>query len=250
VRVPKGILGDETARLLGSFVVAKVWQTATHRARLGQPARVDASLYVDECQNFLNLPRSFDEMLAEARGYRLSMVLAHQHLGQLSRELREAVSANARTKVWFSMSPEDAHALQRHVTPNLTEHDLAHLGAFTAAARLVVDGEETPAFTLATRPAPPAIPGRGDQVRAASRAAHGRPAPQPRRTALAGRILPAAPRDGQGPRGDGRQGLPEGVPQGVRRGVRPGMDPPPRTEPPAQRGAGGSAVPADSGGRG
>ena len=71
VRVPKGILGEETARLLGSFVVAKVWQSATHRARLGQSARVDASLVVDECQNFLHLPRSFDEMLAEARGYRL-----------------------------------------------------------------------------------------------------------------------------------------------------------------------------------
>ena len=99
VRVPKGILGEDTARLLGSFVVAKVWQTATHRARLGQAARVDASLVVDECQNFLHLPRSFDEMLAEARGYRLSMVLAHQHLGQLPKELREAVSANARTKV-------------------------------------------------------------------------------------------------------------------------------------------------------
>jgi hypothetical protein len=99
------------ARLLGSFVVAKVWQTATHRARLGQSARVDASLVVDECQNFLHLPRSFDEMLAEARGYRLSMVLAHQHLGQLPKELRETISANARTKVWFSMSPEDAHAL-------------------------------------------------------------------------------------------------------------------------------------------
>ncbi|MDA8274365.1 MAG: type IV secretory system conjugative DNA transfer family protein, partial [Actinomycetota bacterium] len=50
VRVPKGILGEETARLLGSFVVAKVWQTATHRARLGQAARVDASLVVDEAQ--------------------------------------------------------------------------------------------------------------------------------------------------------------------------------------------------------
>ena len=91
-------------RLLGSFVIAKVWQTATHRARLGQAARVDASLVVDECQNFLHLPRSFDEMLAEARGYRLSMVLAHQHFGQLPKELRETVSANARTKVWFTMS--------------------------------------------------------------------------------------------------------------------------------------------------
>jgi len=192
VRVPKGILGEETARLLGSFVVAKVWQSATHRARLGQSARVDASLVVDECQNFLHLPRSFDEMLAEARGYRLSMVLAHQHLGQLPRELREAVSANARSKVWFSMSPEDAHELGRHVAPEVSEHDLSHLGAYTAAARLVVDGEETPAFTLRTRPAPPATPGRAKAIRDANRAAHARPAA---RTPLTGRALPAAPRN-------------------------------------------------------
>jgi hypothetical protein len=175
VRVPKGILGEETARLLGSFVVAKVWQAATHRARLGQVARVDAALYVDECQNFLNLPRSFDEMLAEARGYGLSMVLAHQHLAQLPRDLREAVSANARTKVFFSMSPEDAHALSRHVAPEITEHDLSHLGAFQAAARLVVGREETPAFTLRTRIGRSAQAGRAEAVRTAARTAFGKP---------------------------------------------------------------------------
>ena len=174
-RLPKGLLGDDTSRLLGSFIVAAVWQAATHRARLGQAARVDSSLYVDECQNFLNLPRSFEELLAEARGYRLSLVLAHQHLAQLPRELREAVSSNARTKVWFSMSPEDAHALARHMAPEVSEHDLAHLGAYQAAARLVVDGQETPACTLRTRPAPPPVPGRAEAVAAAARAAHGRP---------------------------------------------------------------------------
>jgi hypothetical protein len=251
VRVPKGILGEETSRLLGSFVVAKVWQTATHRARLGQAARIDSSLVVDECQNFLNLPRSFDEMLAEARGYRLSMVLAHQHLGQLPRELREAVSANARTKVWFSMSPEDAHALGRHVAPEVSEHDLAHLGAYTAAARLVVDGEETPAFTLRTRPAPAAVAGRADAVRAANRAAHHRPAtPTPKavRPALAGRTLPAAAHaasDGE-PGGDEvREGLRHPLRDGLHRGLRPESEPSPHREPPRSRPPGGSVASAD-----
>jgi hypothetical protein len=181
VRIPKGVLGDDTARLLGSFVVARVWQAATHRARLGQAARVDASLYVDECQNFLHLPRSFEEMLAEARGFGLSMVLAHQHLAQLPRELRDAVSANARTKLWFSMSPEDAHSSARHVAPELSEHDLSHLGAYQVAARLVVAGEETPAFTLRTRAASPELPGRADAVRTAARTAYGRPVERGRR---------------------------------------------------------------------
>ena len=144
VRVPKGILGEDTARLLGSFVVAKVWQAATARARLSQPARSVASLYVDECQNFLTLPRSFDEMLAEARGYGLSLVLAHQHLAQLPRELRDAISANARTKVFFTLSPEDAHVLERHVAPQLSEHDLCHLDGYQAAARVVVGGGLVP----------------------------------------------------------------------------------------------------------
>ena len=250
VRVPKGILGEETARLLGSFVVAKVWQTATHRARLGQAARVDASLVVDECQNFLHLPRSFDEMLAEARGYRLSMVLAHQHLGQLPKELREAVSSNARTKVWFSMSPEDAHALARHVAPEVSEHDLSHLGAYTAAARLVVDGEETPAFTLRTRPAPPAIPGRAEAVRDANRAAHSRPEPEPARPALAGRTLPApSPANARAPRvmspAMSAVGSVKGSTNGLHEGLRPGSEPSPRPNRHVRRAAGGSVASAD-----
>ena len=262
VRVPKGILGEDTARLLGSFVVAKVWQTATHRARLGQAARADASLFVDECHNFLHLPRSFDEMLAEARGYRLSMVLAHQHLGQLPKELRETISANARSKLWFSMSPEDARVLERHVAPNLSEHDLGHLGAYVAAARLLVGGEETPAFTLTTRPAVAPVPGRAAAVRAASRAAHPRPpAASERRSPLAGRHLPAptaAPphhrgvADDAGAAGplDVGRGLRPSVHGGLRPGLRPALEPFGGPEPAAQRPPEGSARPADSKGKG
>jgi hypothetical protein len=174
VRVPKGLLGDDTSRLLGSFVVARVWQAATARARIGQRLRAPASLYVDECQNFLTLPYRFEELLPEARGYGLALHLAHQHLGQLPAELHHALSANARTKVYFKVSPEDARLLERHVTPQLGAHDLAHLGAYQAAVRLVAGGTELPACTIRTRPAADPIPGRAEQVRAAARARFGR----------------------------------------------------------------------------
>ena len=177
-RLPKGTLGEDSARLLGSFVVAKVWQTVTARARAGQYARVDAGLYLDEAQNFLTLPGSIADMLAEARGYRLSVVAAHQHLSQLPRELRDALSANARNKLIFNCSPEDARALERHVAPELGEHDLSHLGAHQVAARLVVDFQEAPAFTLRTEPAPAPIPGRAQAVRSAARERFGRSAIQ------------------------------------------------------------------------
>ena len=172
-RLPKGTLGEDSCQLLGSFVVAKVWQTVTARARHGEMARRDAALYLDEAQNFLTLPGSIGDMLAEARGYRLSIVAAHQHLGQLPRELRDALSANARNKVFFNCSPEDAHILERHVAPELSEHDLSHLGAHQAAVRMVVDWEEAPAFTLRTEPAPEPQD-HGEAVRAVAREQFGR----------------------------------------------------------------------------
>jgi hypothetical protein len=179
VRIPKA-LGEETSRLLGSFVVARVWQAAMQRASLPPAARKPASLYVDEMHNFMNLPRAFDEQLPEARKYNLSLVLAHQHWDQLSAPLQHAISANARSKAFFTMSPEDAARLERHVAPVLSAHDLAHLGAYQAAVRLVANGEEQPACTLSTIAAPAPIPGRAALIRDRSRELFGSmPRPRP-----------------------------------------------------------------------
>ncbi|RLK23811.1 type IV secretion system coupling TraD/TrwB family protein [Micromonospora sp. M71_S20] len=157
VRIPKGQLGEDTSKLLGSLVLAQVWQAATARAAVPADKRRDATLIIDECQNFLTLANSLDSMLAEARKYRLSIVLAHQDLAQFPKDLLAAASANARNKLYFSVAPEDARVLARHTLPELDEHDLTHLDAYTAAGRLVVGGRQTPAFTLRTRPPKPVV---------------------------------------------------------------------------------------------
>lgn len=110
-------------------------------------------------------------MLAEARGFRVAMTLAHQHLGQLPRELREGMSTNARSKIFFNASPEDARELSRHTAPRLSDHDLAHLGVYHAAVRLVLGGEEAQPFTMLTQPLPRAIPGRAREIRGQARRA-------------------------------------------------------------------------------
>jgi hypothetical protein len=92
-RLPKGQIGEETARLMGSFVVASAWQAATARTRLPEAQRRDATMYIDEAHNFLNLPGSVGDMLAEARGYHFAMVLAHQNLTQMPRETQMAFNA-------------------------------------------------------------------------------------------------------------------------------------------------------------
>ncbi len=173
-RLPKGVLGEETARILGSLIVARTWQAAIARAAQPEDQRRDATLYIDECQNFLNLPGSVDDMLAEARGFRLGLVLAHQNLAQLPKETADAVSANARSKIFFNVDPNDARELAKHTKPELDDHDLAHLDVYTAAGRLLVANREMPAFTFTTNP--PAEPvGEATAIRQAVAAAHARP---------------------------------------------------------------------------
>ncbi|WP_053171400.1 type IV secretory system conjugative DNA transfer family protein, partial [Streptomyces sp. SBT349] len=164
VRISRNALGVETSRMVGSLIVARTWQATTARSRLAQHQRPDASLYLDEAHNFLNLPYPLEDMLAEARGYRLSITLAHQYLRQLPKELEEGISANARTKLYFNASPEDARLLARHTAPRLAEQDLSRLDAFTVAVRPVLNGAEAPAFTATTTKLPPQIPGRARAI--------------------------------------------------------------------------------------
>jgi len=167
-RLPKGSLGEETSRLLGALLVARVWQQVLARSRTPEAARRDCALYVDEVHNYLALPRSFEDLLAEARGYRLSLCLAHQHLGQLPKQMAEALSANARTKLVFTCSPEDARTLERHFAPELNAHDLGNLARYQAACRTLAAGQETRPFTLRTEALAEGDPDRAAELRAAS----------------------------------------------------------------------------------
>jgi hypothetical protein len=110
INLAKGRLGQETASLIGGFLLAKLQMAAESRQDIWPPeSRRVFYLYVDEFQNYAT--RSFEEMLAEARGYGLSLVMANQHLAQLDDGLRRAVLSNARIRVAFRMSHEDAALL-------------------------------------------------------------------------------------------------------------------------------------------
>ena len=173
---------------------------------------------IDECHNFLNLPYRIEDMLAEARGFRVGLTLAHQNLAQLPPELREGINTNARNKIMFSVSPDDATHLARHTLPELSPHDLAHLDAFHAAARLLHHGAETRAFTLSTRPLPPSRPPRSRPRRSptgtpAERNATRHPPMRPPTLAAPGDTVPRGGRSG----GPGAPGSAPGVPDPRRR---------------------------------
>jgi TraM recognition site of TraD and TraG len=161
--LPKGVLGVDAASLIGSVITYRLWQAAQ---RLG-PAweRPPFLCLVDEFHQFCHLPQGLAEALAEARGYGLGFVLAHQHLGQLTdRELAEAVEANCQTKVCFALSPHDAARMVRHFEPRLSTYDLEHLGAFRIACRIAHEGRQLPAATCETLPLPSRTEGDSEFV--------------------------------------------------------------------------------------
>jgi hypothetical protein len=113
VSLAKGLLGQETAALLGSLVVAQMWQATLAQASVAPAKRQAVQLYIDEVQDYLRLPTDLADALAQARGLGVGFTLAHQFLGQLSPAMRAAVLANARSRVCFQLGLDDATVMAR-----------------------------------------------------------------------------------------------------------------------------------------
>jgi hypothetical protein len=173
VDLAKGRLGPETAHLLGALVVSQLWQAILERSRLPSSQRRPAMVYVDEFQDYTKLPTDLGDALAQARGLGVGFTLAHQHLGQLTPELRAAVLNNARSRVVFQTG-EDAAPLAKSLGGGLTADDLRDLEAFHAYAALVGTGSVTGPASVRTLPLPPSR-GAAEQVRERSRQRYGRP---------------------------------------------------------------------------
>jgi hypothetical protein len=175
VYLPKGLIGSETAQLMGCLVLTALWQAATERTRLPAAQRHPFGLYVDEVQDFADAPIPWDEMFAQGRKYGLALTVAHQNLEQLPKELREVVLANARSKAVFALSASDARVMERLFAPSLTAADLQALDAHSIAAQVALDDGGTARPVTLTTPAPPASLGSAEHVRRNSRAQYAQP---------------------------------------------------------------------------
>ncbi len=72
------LLGPGAAQLLGSLIAAELWMATLERAAEPDPVKRPAAIYIDEVQQFLNLPTSIADALATSRSYGVSWNLAHQ----------------------------------------------------------------------------------------------------------------------------------------------------------------------------
>lgn len=147
-----GRIGEDGSALIGGLLVAGLQLAALRRAERPEGERRDFALLVDEFQRFEN--EAFAQILSEARKYRLSLVLSHQYLGQLSPETADAVLGNTGSLAAFRVGAPDAARLARELAPAFGPEDLVNLPDFRFAARVYRAGETVPAFSARTLPPP------------------------------------------------------------------------------------------------
>ena len=154
VNLSKGLIGEDNAAILGSFLVTKIQLAAMSRSDIPDVRdRRPFYLYVDEFQNFAT--DSFATILSEARKYGLNLTVANQYISQMSDTVRDAVFGNVGTMISFRVSADDAPILAKQFEPNFEAIDLLQMHNRNFVVNMVIGGEKTPAFSARTLELPP-----------------------------------------------------------------------------------------------
>jgi hypothetical protein len=104
-----GLIGQQTAELLGQLIVSKLQLAAMSRMDIPKAARRPFYLYMDEFQTFTGVNEtSYEKMLSRARKYELCLILAHQQTGQIPKLLMREILGNVSTMIAFNISHVDA----------------------------------------------------------------------------------------------------------------------------------------------
>ena len=176
-RIAKGVITEQNASLLCMIFVARFWAAAIKRISVPLQERKDFYIFVDEFQNVAT--DTFISALAEARKFRLNLILSHQYTGQLPERVLEAVLGNVGTIMTFRSGPEDAQRLRTYFEPTISALALSSQPNYHAYVRLMIDGIATPPFSMRTALETPSLVESQTDVRewivTNSRKLYGRP---------------------------------------------------------------------------
>jgi len=135
-------IGSDAARIMGTILLMKLWNAVQERKNRD----MTHLLFLDEAALFQSEP--MPSMLAQARKFGLAMILCHQHTGQLTQQIRDALEANSASFCAFRLSAKDAGNASIRFDDDKLLNYLTRLNAFNAVTTLSIDGKQTNPFTL------------------------------------------------------------------------------------------------------
>lgn len=107
----RGRLGEESARVLGGLVTSSIELAAESRQEIWPPSlRRRFEVFCDEFHGYM-AASSLGELLAEGRGYGITLTVAHQSLAQLDPALQAAILTNTKVRACFRVSVHDAEII-------------------------------------------------------------------------------------------------------------------------------------------
>lgn len=118
---------------------------------------------------------AFAGILSESRKYGLDLVLAHQYIEQLDKEVRSGIFGNVGTLISFRVGIQDAAGMAKEFFPLFDQRDLIGLANHHIYLKLMIDGKASQPFSAITLPPPNVWNSIRREVAEFSRMIYGKP---------------------------------------------------------------------------
>jgi hypothetical protein len=113
INTAKDLLKSDGCELFGRFFISLIAQAVMQRAAIPEDRRRPTFVYIDEAHEYVD--DTIDELLNQARKFKVGLVLAHQNLEQLPQGLRATIMASTSIKFAGGVNARDAMAFGREM---------------------------------------------------------------------------------------------------------------------------------------
>lgn len=127
VSTAKDFLKGEGSSIFGRFIIALTLRAVFERAMIPEKQRRPTFMWIDEASEYFDT--NIENILTQARKYKLGLVMAHQSLSQLHSTLQSSLMSNAAVRLVGGTSFADARVLapEMRTTPDflidMSKHD-------------------------------------------------------------------------------------------------------------------------------
>ena len=129
-RLPTELIGEKEGAFLASLVINLIVAAAFTRQAVPEAERETWLLFVDEFQEAIGRgdPGVYKKILERLRSFGVGLLLAHQHMGQLDRDILDSTLNIVRTRFILSALGDDATIWARQYgSQGVTREDFANI---------------------------------------------------------------------------------------------------------------------------
>ena len=176
-------VGEETRRIIGAFLLTQHMVAALGRSRIRRKERKPFSIIIDEAHLFTSVS-AIENIITQARKYRIRLVLAHQFLKQFGRASQIDALSTTGSTLMGRLDRNDASYFAKDMGGQVKPDDITGLEPYRMFARL-----DTNIHKIATAPLPKPVRENVSTIIDNSRSKYYRPA-QELRESLSKRSVP------------------------------------------------------------